>query len=97
MEDENQEGRDGSFVDYYIKENPNCSVEGARKHVMEMISDAWKDLNRECLFSPPFFKLIAQASLNIARMVPLMYAYDENGCLPKIETYMKSLMLNPLD
>ncbi|KAK4792643.1 hypothetical protein SAY86_023078 [Trapa natans] len=95
--DENQEGRDGSFLDYYIKENHNCSMEGARKHVMEMISDAWRDLNRECLFSPSVLKLLAKVSLNTARMVPLMYTYDKDGCLPRIQTYMKSLMFNASD
>ncbi|OWM91367.1 hypothetical protein CDL15_Pgr000311 [Punica granatum] len=91
--DENQEGHDGSYVDYYMKENPSCSLEGARDHVKEMISDSWKSLNRECLFPHQFPPYMAKASLNTARMIPLMYEYDENHRLPRIEEYMKSLLL----
>lgn len=79
-----------------MKENPSCSLEEARNHVKEMISDAWKSLNKECLFPHPFSTSIAKASLNTARMVPLMYDYDENHHLPRIEKYMKSLLLNQL-
>ncbi|XP_031389611.1 (3S,6E)-nerolidol synthase 1-like isoform X2 [Punica granatum] len=92
--DENQEGHDGSYVDYYMKENPSCSLEGARNHVKAMISNAWKNLNRECLSPQPFSPSLAKGSLNTARMVPLMYDYDENHCLPIIQEHMKSLLLN---
>ncbi|XP_031392247.1 probable terpene synthase 4, partial [Punica granatum] len=36
----NQEGHDGSYLDYYMKENPSCLLKGARDHMKEMISDA---------------------------------------------------------
>ncbi|OMO64977.1 hypothetical protein COLO4_31674 [Corchorus olitorius] len=91
--DENQEGNDGSYVDCYIKEHQDIEVESVRKRVIGMISNAWKCLNHECLISRnPFSLSFAKASLNIARMVPLMYNYDENQCLPSLEEYMKSLL-----
>lgn len=77
-----------------MKENPSCSLKGARDRVKEMISDAWKSLNKEYLFVHPFSASTAKAALNMARMVPLMYDYDENHCLPRIDEYMKLLLLN---
>ncbi|TYJ12979.1 hypothetical protein E1A91_A10G019600v1 [Gossypium mustelinum] len=90
--DENQDGHDGSYIDCYMKENQGIEVENARKHVINMIANAWKLLNQECIFQKSFSMTFCKASLNIARMVPLMYSYDENQCLPSLDEYMKSLL-----
>ncbi|XP_017979007.1 PREDICTED: (3S,6E)-nerolidol synthase 1-like [Theobroma cacao] len=90
--DENQDGNDGSYVECYMKEHQGVEVESARKHVTHMISNAWKRLNHECLSRNPFSLPFARASLNIARLVPLMFSYDENQCLPGLEEYVKSLL-----
>ncbi|XP_015886715.3 (3S,6E)-nerolidol synthase 1 [Ziziphus jujuba] len=91
-EDENQDGQDGSYVECYMKENHGSSVGEAREHVIQMITKTWKQLNHECLASNPFPASLKKASLNAARMVPLMYNYDGNHNLPSLEDYMKSLL-----
>ncbi|XP_065877205.1 probable terpene synthase 13 [Euphorbia lathyris] len=90
--DENQEGHDGSYVEYYMKEHQESSRETARKYVLHMISDTWKQLNQDCLFHNPFSPTLAKACLNIARMVPIMYSYDENCSLPLLEEVMNSFV-----
>ncbi|KAL9346803.1 hypothetical protein Peur_061656 [Populus x canadensis] len=90
--DENQDGHDGSYVECYLRENEGSSSEDARKQVLHMISDAWKQLNQGCLSPNPFSSTFSKASLNIARMVPLMYDYDDNHRLPSLEQHMKSLL-----
>ncbi|GKV50974.1 hypothetical protein SLEP1_g57651 [Rubroshorea leprosula] len=90
--DENQEGHDGSYVHFYIKEHQGVREEEARNHVNQMISKAWKQLNQECLFPNPFSSSFKNASLNFARMLPFLYSYDENQRLPSLEDYMKSLL-----
>ncbi|XP_044461148.1 (3S,6E)-nerolidol synthase 1-like isoform X3 [Mangifera indica] len=91
--DENQDGRDGSYLYYYMKEHPDCDAEATEKHVISKISYAWKILNKECLSPNPFKSSgITKASLNLARMVPLMYSYDNNQRLPGLEEYVKSLL-----
>ncbi|OMO98202.1 hypothetical protein COLO4_14081 [Corchorus olitorius] len=90
--DENQEGNDGSYVDYYMKEHQGIEVESVRKHVIGMISNAWKCLNHECLSRNPFSSSFTKASLNLARTVPLMYSYDDNQCLPSLEEYIEFLL-----
>ncbi|KAI3498879.1 hypothetical protein L1887_34665 [Cichorium endivia] len=89
--DENQDGHDGSYVSYYMKENDGCSIENARERVMEMISNTWKQLNKECLSPNPFSATFTKACLNLARMVPIMYNYDENHSLPLLMDYIKSM------
>ncbi|KAJ0082415.1 hypothetical protein Patl1_10964 [Pistacia atlantica] len=90
--DENQDGKDGSYIYYYMKEHPDCDAETAEKNVINKISDAWKILNKECLSPNPFSSSFTRASLNLARMVPLMYNYDDNQRLPSLEEYIKSLL-----
>nr|QNV48476.1 linalool synthase [Ficus carica] len=91
--DENQEGNDGSYVECYIKERPGSSIEEAQENIIERISDAWKCLSKECLVSPnrPLPATFVKASLNLARIVPLMYSYDDNQRLPILEQLMKSM------
>ncbi|XP_057961498.1 (3S,6E)-nerolidol synthase 1-like isoform X2 [Malania oleifera] len=91
--DENQDGHDGSYIEYYMMEYPEASVESAKEHVIYMISEMWKRLNKECLSPHPFSTSFVQASLNLARMVPLMYSYDDNQCLPRLEEHMKSILV----
>ena len=92
MQDENQNGHDGSYVDCYMKEHQDCSIEIARDHVINMIKDEWKRLNQECLSSKPFPKCFKKACLDAARMVPVMYDYDDNHRLPGLQDYIKSLL-----
>ncbi|PON50133.1 Squalene/phytoene synthase [Trema orientale] len=90
--DENQNGHDGSYVECYMKEHQGCSVEVARDHVISMIKYEWKRLNQECLSSKQFPMRFKNACLNAARMVPVMYDFDDNHRLPGLEDYIKSLI-----
>ncbi|WRX26714.1 Terpene synthase [Theobroma cacao] len=87
--DENQEGRDGSYVNLYIKEHLGISVQGAREHVMQIILDAWKRLNQESCPPNPFSPCFTKVCLNGARMAPLMYNYDEHQNLPALEEHVQ--------
>ncbi|XAR66344.1 S-linalool synthase [Bertholletia excelsa] len=88
--DEEQEGHDGSYVQCYMKEHKGCSTESARNEVIRLISQSWKQINRECL-NPKFPATFTKASLNFARMSSLMYSYDDNHSLPILEDYLNSM------
>ncbi|KAM3343691.1 (3S,6E)-nerolidol synthase 1-like [Capsicum galapagoense] len=91
--DENQEGTDGSYIECYIKENKDASLELAREHVIKLIEDEWKQLNKEHLrLMSRSSRSFSKASLNSARMVPLMYNYDDNQSLPVLQEYIKSML-----
>ncbi|XP_014508499.1 (3S,6E)-nerolidol synthase 1 [Vigna radiata var. radiata] len=86
------DANDGSYMKCYMIEHPEVSIEEARKHASELISNAWQRLNQECLTDanqlPSSFTKVC---LNAARMVPLMYSYDTNTP-SKLEEYVKSLL-----
>ncbi|KAJ6401820.1 hypothetical protein OIU84_013981 [Salix udensis] len=90
--DENQDGNDGSYLECYTREHSNMTVERAREHVSQLICDAWKKLNRECLSRPsPFSSIFTKACLNVARMIPLMYSYDDSPSQESLKELMRSL------
>ncbi|KAL2495297.1 S-(+)-linalool synthase [Forsythia ovata] len=94
--DEQQDGNDGSYIECYMKENPGSTTEIAREHVVDMISSEWKCLNKECfrLNQNSSMSSFTKASLNLARMVPLMYSYDDNQQLPVLEEYVNSSLFH---
>ncbi|XP_020554075.1 tricyclene synthase Oc15, chloroplastic-like [Sesamum indicum] len=96
--DEHQDGRDGSYTEYYRNDHPGLSMAQARDHVIHAIASEWKSLNKECFglnhFSASHF---TRAALNFARIVPLMYGYDENKQLPVLEEHVKFILFNQTD
>ena len=65
------------------------SSESARKHVHEIISNAWKHLNEELLCrKSPFSLDFKVACLNFARMASIMYSFDENHHLRDLQKHL---------
>lgn len=96
-EDERQEGRDGSYIECYMRDKPGSAFEEAREQVVEMIGMEWKGLNKECFMNhrSPSHDEFQEAALNLARMVPLMYSYDHNQRLPLLKQYVHLMLLHP--
>lgn len=95
--DENQEGNDGSYIECYMKGNKDASLELAREHVVNLIEDEWKQLNKEHLrLMSRSLGSFSKASLNSARMVPLMYSYDDKQSLSVLQEYIKSMLYGDL-
>ncbi|CAL5060678.1 unnamed protein product [Urochloa decumbens] len=92
-EDEAQEGLDGSYRDFYLMENPSCTLGDAEAHMRSLISKEWEELNRECFSRRTFSSRFTQACLNTARMVSVMYSYDKEQRLLVLEDYAKMLLL----
>ncbi|KAF8030058.1 hypothetical protein BT93_E2474 [Corymbia citriodora subsp. variegata] len=90
-QDENQNGYDGSYVECYLRENQGSSYQSAREHVMELISKLWKLLNKECLSPCPFPAPFLEACVNAAKMVSMMYDYEDKHGLGLLQDHMKSL------
>nr|GLL25074.1 (3S,6E)-nerolidol synthase 1-like [Ipomoea trifida] len=95
--DEEQEGKDGSYIDYYIKEKQDWSLGDGRQHVMDMVSQQWKILNEHCLSPTPIPTPFRTACLNAARLVPMMYTYNDNHRLPVLEEHVKFMFSNIME
>nr|GMC83771.1 (3S,6E)-nerolidol synthase 1-like [Ipomoea batatas] len=78
---EKQEENDASYVEYYIEEHQGLSLSDGKQHVMNMVSEQWKLINKQCLSPTPIPASFRKACLNIARMVPMMYNSSDNHIL----------------
>lgn len=56
-----------------------CSEEVAANHIRDLISDAWKELNAECLKPTSLSKHYVGVAPNSARSGVLMYHQDFDG------------------
>ncbi|KAL5207926.1 hypothetical protein ABZP36_032361 [Zizania latifolia] len=94
MQDEAQEGIDGSYKELYLKENPGLSASEVEEHVRCLITSEWEELNRECFSRRTFSGGFTEAALNVSRMVGVMYAYDggEQRRLPVLDDYIRMLL-----
>ncbi|XP_021987716.1 (3S,6E)-nerolidol synthase 1 [Helianthus annuus] len=90
--DENQEGHDGSYFKYLLMEHEFNSTEIAHEYVKKIISDTWKCLNKECLSPNPFSEKFLKGCINLARLAPLMYGYNNKNSSDLIEKYIRSIL-----
>ncbi|CAN1198601.1 Probable terpene synthase 4 [Linum perenne] len=95
---EDKNGCDGSYMDYYMKEHPESSMRDTREHVMEMIEDTWKQLNHECLStSTTLPSSLTRVAHNSAKMVSLMEHMGDNGESPSsLEDHIKSMLFESI-
>ncbi|XP_057811140.1 (3S,6E)-nerolidol synthase 1-like [Salvia miltiorrhiza] len=93
--DEHQDGSDGSYIKYCMNEEADLSEKEARRRVEDMLSNQWKVINEECLLrlNHSSVSCFRRGSLNLARMVPLMYTYDENQGLPLLKEHINNTKL----
>ncbi|KAL0398701.1 UNVERIFIED_CONTAM: Tricyclene synthase Oc15, chloroplastic [Sesamum radiatum] len=93
--DGNEDGTDGSYIDCCMKDHPGLSEAQARDRALDIIASQWKILNKECFcLNDSSASSFIRASLNLARIVPLMYDYDGNQRLPILEEYVKFTLFN---
>jgi hypothetical protein len=80
-----------------MKDNPNCSIDAATEYTKKLISKSWEELNREYFFVTSFSPYLAEASLNFAIMVGIMYSYDEEQNLPMMNDYIQNLLFGEMN
>jgi (3S)-linalool synthase len=93
LQDEAQEGFDGSYRDFYLMENPRCSRNDAEAHMHNLITREWEELNRECFYTRTFSSNCTRVCLNTARMIGVMYSYNKEHRLLVLEDYANMLIL----
>ncbi|XP_011623138.1 (-)-alpha-terpineol synthase isoform X2 [Amborella trichopoda] len=72
-------------IQCYMHET-GASEEAARKHIKEMIRDAWKKLNAECLAPSILPKPYVNFVVNLARMAHCAYSNGDGFTKPDSET-----------
>ncbi|XP_074558765.1 alpha-humulene synthase-like [Curcuma longa] len=73
---EQQKEQAASTVECYMKEFATDEKE-AYKNLMEMVEDAWKDHNKECLNPTQVPRLIIEIIVNFSRVIEEVYKYTD--------------------
>nr|WNV55398.1 beta-caryophyllene/alpha-humulene synthase [Artabotrys hexapetalus] len=93
---EKERGDNASGVECYMKEH-GATEEEACEALRGLISTAWKDINQACLSPTPFPKSVLMPSLNLARMMEVLYkngdGYTNSSGLT--QKRIASLLLHP--
>ncbi|KAG6499659.1 hypothetical protein ZIOFF_039449 [Zingiber officinale] len=82
---EQQRGHAASTVECYMKEFTTDKKE-AYKNLMEMVEDAWKDHNKECLNPIQVPLLLIEKIVNFSRVIEEFYKYIDTYTYSKTTT-----------
>ncbi|KAG6499656.1 hypothetical protein ZIOFF_039446 [Zingiber officinale] len=82
---EQQRGHAASTVECYMKEFATDKKE-AYKNLMEMVEDAWKDHNKECLNPIQVPRLLIEKIVNFSRVIEEFYKYIDTYTYSKTTT-----------
>ncbi|XP_031127842.1 (-)-germacrene D synthase-like isoform X1 [Ipomoea triloba] len=94
---EQQRGHLDSSVEIYMKEYGKSKEETIREF-LERITNAWKDINQQCLKPTSFPMPILIRVLNFARVIDLLYSDEDSytHSKTKLKDCITSILVNPI-
>ncbi|MCE2055248.1 hypothetical protein HAX54_042275 [Datura stramonium] len=94
---EQEKGHEPSAVECYMKQN-GTSKQEAVLELQKLVSDAWKDVNKQCLCPTEVPMLILVRVLNLARVIDLLYK-DGDGfthSTTQLKDIITSVLVDPI-
>lgn len=97
MQDELKRGDVPKSIQCYMHDTGACEKE-AREHVMHLISETWKKVNKNLFTESPFPKAFIRSQMNLARTSLCIYGIgDGYGALAhESKERVLSLLVNPI-
>ncbi|PKI67631.1 hypothetical protein CRG98_011844 [Punica granatum] len=94
---EQKRGHVASAIECYMKQHGAAERETERE-LQKMISDAWKDINEECLRPTPFPIPILTRILNFARVIEVLYKGKDRytDLQTDMKDYVAALLVDPI-
>ncbi|MED6132948.1 hypothetical protein PIB30_023665 [Stylosanthes scabra] len=94
---EQKRGHVASYLECYMKEY-DVSREEAIREAEKRVSDAWKDINEECLMPTKVPMMFLTRPLNMSRFVSVMYKNEDNYTHSKglMRKYIQDLLIDPV-
>ncbi|KAE8692736.1 Isoprene synthase [Hibiscus syriacus] len=92
-----ERGESANSIACYMKET-GCSEAVARQHVIDLIDDCWKKMNRFRIDGSPFAKELLETSINLGRISQCTYQHgDAHGCPDnQSKNRVQSLIVDPI-
>ncbi|KAL2466529.1 Alpha-humulene/(-)-(E)-beta-caryophyllene synthase [Abeliophyllum distichum] len=95
---EKERGQIATGIELYMKDNGMTKEETTDK-LLEMVSNAWKDSNEECLRPTSSSKEILLLILNFERLIDIVYKGNEDGYTQAqkvLKPHIISLFIDPI-
>ncbi|XP_051125999.1 monoterpene synthase TPS4, chloroplastic-like [Andrographis paniculata] len=94
--EEKDRGDNSSVVTLLMKENKLASEDEAREHIMELIQNLWKDLNRELLGSSKLPLTLINACFNMSRTSQVIYQHQEDSYFSSVDKFVDIILFDPI-
>ena len=97
MKLEQERGHVASIIQIYMNENGSTYEEACEKF-KSMAADAWKDINKECLKPTPAPVPLLMRTVNLTRVIEVLYQHRDGYTNPAYETKERilSVLVNPI-
>lgn len=97
MKHEQLRGHVASAIECYVKQYGATEEEACVKF-RQMVANAWKDMNEECLKPTAVSRHLLARSVNLARMMEVIYEYDDGYTYAEkcLKEYILSLFVEPI-
>ncbi|KAG6637483.1 hypothetical protein I3843_11G176600 [Carya illinoinensis] len=94
---EQKRGHVASAVECYMTQH-SVTEEEAVHQLRKQVTDAWKDINKECLYPTKVPMPILMRVLNLARVIDVVYKYEDGYTHAGIvlKDFVASLMVDPV-
>ncbi|XP_009804030.1 (-)-germacrene D synthase-like [Nicotiana sylvestris] len=94
---EQERGHEPSAVECYMKQH-GTSKEEVLLELQKLVSNAWKEVNRQCLYPREVPMLILMRVLNLARVIELLYKDGDafTHSTTKLKNIITSILVDPV-
>ncbi|KAL1548356.1 (-)-5-epieremophilene synthase stps2 [Salvia divinorum] len=75
---EKERGQSATGIESYMRDN-GATIDEAVAKFFEIATDAWKDINEECMRPSPYSRDVLMRILNLERIIDVTYKGNEDG------------------
>ncbi|KAG6431275.1 hypothetical protein SASPL_109353 [Salvia splendens] len=96
---EKERGQSATGIESYMRDN-GATIEEAVAKFFEIATDAWKDINEECMRPSPYSRDVLMRILNLERIIDVTYKGNEDGYTQPekvLKPHIIALFVDPIE
>ncbi|KAG6412384.1 hypothetical protein SASPL_125061 [Salvia splendens] len=96
---EKERGQSATGIESYMRDN-DATIEETVAKFFEIATDAWKDINKECMRPSPYSRDVLMQILNLERIIDVPYKDNQDGYTQPekvLNPHIVVLFVDPID
>ncbi|KAG6428203.1 hypothetical protein SASPL_112454 [Salvia splendens] len=96
---EKERGQSATGIESYMRDN-GATIEEAVAKFFEIATEAWKDINEECMRPSPYSRDVLMRILNLERIIDVTYKGNEDGYTQPekvLKPHIVALFVDPVE